>query len=209
MAALGLGLGLANPTHPNPSPSPSPSPSPNPNPNQVRPEMAALQRARRSGTDRDALGRAAQTVLRFLTLTLTLTLTLILSRSLSLSLTLSLTLILSLSLSLTLSPKPTPNQVLRFFFRHGLGPAPVVLHDLLDPKPYCHPNPNPNADPNPNPNQVLHDLLVMPGHGNPLAILHASICAAACAALRLPGFVVVDAQACNHVQPYEPEAATL
>lgn len=42
---------------------------------------------------------------------------------------------------------------------------------------------------------VLHDLLVMPGHGNPLAILHASICAAACAALRLPGFVVVDAQA--------------
>eukprot|EP00964_Phaeocystis_antarctica_P073377 scaffold45004_cov63-Phaeocystis_antarctica.AAC.3 len=69
MAALGLGLGSANPTHP--SPSPSPSPNPNPNPNQVRPEMAALQRARRSGTDRDALGRAAQTVLRFLTLTLT------------------------------------------------------------------------------------------------------------------------------------------
>ena len=63
---------------------------------QVRPEMAALQRARRSGTDREALGHAAQTVLRF-------------------------------------------------FFRHGLGPAPVVLHDLL----------------------------VMPGHGNPLAILHA------------------------------------
>ena len=30
---------------------------------QVRPEMAALQRARRSGTDREALGREAQTVL--------------------------------------------------------------------------------------------------------------------------------------------------
>ena len=58
-------------------------------------------------------------------------------------------------------------KVLRFFFVHGLGPAPVVLNDLL----------------------------VMPGHGNPLAILHASICAAACAALRVPGFVVVDAEA--------------
>jgi hypothetical protein len=104
---------------------------------QVRPEMAALQRARRSGTEREDLGRAAQTVLRF-------------------------------------------------FFRHGLGPTPVVLHDLL----------------------------VMPGHGNPLAILHASICAAACAALRLPGFVVVDALAAlpglslNHM-PATPRTALL
>ena len=74
---------------------------------QVRPEMAALQRARRSGTDREALGHAAQTVLRF-------------------------------------------------FFRHGLGPAPVVLHDPSDPHPsphpHPHPHPHPNAAPNPSPN---------------------------------------------------------
>ena len=94
---------------------------------QVRPEMAAVQRAR--GTDREALRRAALTVLRF-------------------------------------------------FFRHGLGPAPVVLHDLL----------------------------VMPGHGNPLAILHASICAAACAALRVPGFVIVDAQVATYSRGCNPSS---
>ena len=84
---------------------------------QVRPEMAALQRARRSGTDREALGREAQTVPRcFLP-----------------------------SPKPGPSPIPSPNpsraphQVLRFFFRHGLGPAPVVLHGPPDPDP----NPTP------------------------------------------------------------------
>ena len=122
----------------------------------VRPEMALVQRTR--GLDREALGRAAQTVLRF-------------------------------------------------FFRHGLvrcgmrcgmrcGCVGCAAHCAVSPcaAPVIAPATATLLCQGPAP-VVLHDLLVMPGHGNPLAILHASICAAACAALRLPGFVVVDAQA--------------
>lgn len=55
--------------------------------------------------------------------------------------------------------------VLRLFFDHALGPGPMVLDDRL----------------------------VQPVFGgNHMAVMHATMCAAACAALREPGFRVLD-----------------
>lgn len=55
--------------------------------------------------------------------------------------------------------------VLRLFFDHALGPGPMVLDDRL-----------------------VQPVL----GGNHMAVMHATMCAAACAALREPGFRVLD-----------------